>query len=104
MQTRSDAYRESDHQSCLDRAGAEGLLALLVAVPVSEWAPLGLPVQRQQALLLWHVALQEVHSRCTTLLCISCTSAILKHLYVQTEFGRVIPKSTKCQSVTSLFT
>ncbi len=71
VQPRSDACRESDHKSCLDRAGAEGLPALLVAVPVSEWAPSGLPVQRQQALLLWHVAFQEVHSRCITLLCTS---------------------------------
>jgi len=87
VQPRCDACRESDHKSRFDRAGAEGLLALLVALPVSEWAPPGLPVQRQQALLLWHVALQEVHSRCTTLLCTSCASVRIC-LCVQAEVKR----------------
>lgn len=55
--------RQSDHQSGLDRAGDEGIPAVVVALPIAEWSPPRLPVQRQQALLLGHVALQEVHCR-----------------------------------------
>ena len=65
--SRCDVCREPDHQSCSDRAGPEGLPAGPMALPVPEWAPPGLPLQRQQALLLRHVALQEVHCRCRPL-------------------------------------
>lgn len=58
--------RQFDHQSSPDRAGAASLPASAVAVPVPERAPPGLPLQRQQALLLWHVALQKVHCRSAT--------------------------------------